>query len=568
MAEETQRKLAAILAADVVGYSRLMEADEAGTLATMKAHRAELWEPLTKRYSGRVVGTAGDSLLVEFASAVAAVECAVAVQRGMIERNADQPKNRHMQLRIGVNIGEVIVDGDDIYGDGVNLAARLESLCEPSGIALSGNVHEQVQGKLEAHFEDGGEQEVKNITRPIRVWRWSDTNLQELPAIPRGTEPLPLPDKPSIAVLPFENMSGDPEQEFFSDGVAEDIITELSRYNELFVIARNSTFTFKGRAIDVKQVARELGVRYVLEGSVRRAGNRVRVTAQLIDAGTGDHIWAERYDRDLEDIFAVQDEISSVIVNTLLGKLTRREYDRALRKRPEVLGAYDHVLRAWGLVQKSNPADSELAIREANSAIELDPGFAWAHATLGWAYLQAGAWDWVEEPMEFLKRGYEAALKAIELDDDEAWGHAVLGMTDLWFNHNHERSIATLERAISLNPNDATFRMMLSNVLCLGGRSDESLTEIERSMRLNPHSHPMTLHVIGRALLTLRRYEEALPHLERLVGAMPLNTNARAMLAACYAALNRIDDARAMVEEIAKISPTYTLREIPLRTPY
>ncbi len=286
MSVGTQRRLAAIVSTDVVGYSRLMGADEAGTLAAMRSHRAELWNPTIERFGGRVVGTAGDSLLVEFASAVAAVECAIAVQRGMVERNGDQPEEQRMQLRIGVNLGEVVVDGDDIFGDGVNLAARLEALSEPGGIALSGTVHEQVQGKTDVQFTDDGRHEVKNFAKPIQVWRWSPVG-PAAGAEADSDEPLPLPDKPSIAVLPFENMSGDPEQEYFADGIAEDVITALARFRSLFVIARNSSFTYKGRAVDITQIARELGVRYVVEGSVRKAGNRVRINVQLIDATSG-----------------------------------------------------------------------------------------------------------------------------------------------------------------------------------------------------------------------------------------------------------------------------------------
>ena len=297
MSEGTQRKLAAILAADVAGYSRLMEADEAGTVAAMKAHRAELWGPMTERHGGRLVGTAGDSLLVEFQSAVAAVESAIAVQRGMLERNRDLPDDRQMLLRIGINIGEVIIDGDDIHGDGVNVAARLEALCEPSGVAISGYVHEQVQGKTDVQFINDGSHEVKNIAKPVQVWRWSPVGTPTAAAEEVVShDALPLPDKPSIAVLAFDNMSGDPEQEYFADGIAEDVITALSRIGWFFVIARNSSFAYKGRAVDVKQAARELGVRYVLEGSVRKGGDRLRVTAQFIDATTGNHIWADRFD--------------------------------------------------------------------------------------------------------------------------------------------------------------------------------------------------------------------------------------------------------------------------------
>ena len=330
---EVQRRLAAIVSADVAGYSRLMGEDEAGTLATMKAHRRELWTPITEKYGGRVVGTAGDSILFEFASAVAAVESSVAVQRGMAERNADIPEPRQMLVRIGINIGEVIVDGDDIYGDGVNVAARLQELAEPGGVCISGKVYEEVEGKHDERFEDAGAHEVKNIARPISVWRWAPGAAESVSAAIGSSQVLPLPDKPSIAVLPFENMSGDPEQGYFADGMAEDIITALSHFRWIFVIARNSSFTYKGRAVDVRTVGRELGARYVLEGSVRKGGNRLRINAQLIETETGNHLWAERYDGVLEDVFDLQDRITEGVAGAIEPSLRQAEVERARRKR-------------------------------------------------------------------------------------------------------------------------------------------------------------------------------------------------------------------------------------------
>ena len=320
-----ERRLAAVLSADVVGYSRLMGEDEAGTLAVLKAHRAECVDPEIAAYQGRIVKLMGDGALVEFPSAVAAVECAVAVQRGMAERNAEVPEDRRIAFRIGINLGDVIIDGDDIYGDGVNVAARLQELADPGGVCVSANIHEQVEGKLDVAFDDRGEQTVKNIARPVRVYGVTDGEA----GTPIGQPALPLPDKPSIAVLPFVNMSGDAEQEYFSDGITEDIITELARFRSLFVIARNSSFSFKGQAIEAKEIARRLGVRYLVEGSVRRAGNRVRITAQLIDAAHDTHLWAERYDRELEDIFAVQDEVTQAIVTAIEPELASAERARA-----------------------------------------------------------------------------------------------------------------------------------------------------------------------------------------------------------------------------------------------
>ena len=391
MAEaKVQRRLAAIMAADVAGYSRLMGVDEEGTLAALKELRRELADPKIKEHRGRIVKTTGDGLLVEFASVVDAVRCAVEVQREMAERNAGVPEEQRIQFRIGINLGDIIKDGRDIYGDGVNVAARLEALAEPGGICVNRVVRDQVRDKLDFAFEDAGEQRVKNIARPLRVYHVRPGRVAG-ETMSAAQPPLALPDKPSVAVLPFTNMSGDPEQEFVSDGIAEDVITALSHYPSLFVIARNSTFTYKGRAVDVKQVGRELGVRYVLEGSVRKAGNRIRVTAQLIEAGTGNHVWADRYDRDLADIFAVQDEITHALTTALAPAIADAELRRAMRKPPESLDAWAAYQRGLWHLSKANPDDDTIAQNFFRQAIDLDPTFAAGYSALALAQLQAAA---------------------------------------------------------------------------------------------------------------------------------------------------------------------------------
>ena len=384
-----ERRLAAIMAADVVGYSRLMAEDEAGTLAALKAQRRELVEPRLAAYGGRIVKLMGDGVLMEFASVVDAVAFAVEVQREAAKRNADVPENRRIIYRVGINIGDIIVDGEDIYGDGVNIAARLEGMADPGGVCVARNVHSQVKAKLDLEFEDLGEKTVKNIPEPIRVYRLKLDGFAAVASQAQDNAISKPPDKPSIAVLPFDNMSGDPEQEYFVDGIAEDIITELSRESDLFVIARNSSFAYKGQSPDIRQVARELGVRYVLEGSVRKAGNRVRLNAQLIEAETNRHVWAERYDRALEDVFEVQDELTNTIHNTLLQKVRDSGIASALRQAPKDMDAYDqhHMLRAFGLLLRYNKEDNLAAQCEAQAALDMDPDYARAHMVLAWAYL-------------------------------------------------------------------------------------------------------------------------------------------------------------------------------------
>ncbi len=405
-----ERRLSAILAADVVGYTRLMEADEEGTLAQLKAARSDVVDPKIAECGGRIVKTTGDGMLVEFTSAVEAIRGAVQVQEEMAARDGD------IRFRIGVNIGDIMIDGDDIFGDGVNLAARLEAAAPEGGVLISAAVHDHIAGKVEVSFSDGGEQSFKNISKPIQVWRWQLGG--ESSQAPEKA-PLELPDKPSIAVLPFDNMSGDPEQEYFSDGITEDIITSLSKFRWFFVTARNSTFAYKGQALNIPKIARELGVQYVLEGSVRKAGSRVRITGQLIDALDGNHIWAERYDRELVDIFDLQDEITSAISGAVAPELAETVRKRSLRKAPESLDAWDLHNRAMWHLYRYNRADAKQALALFERAIAADPNFAAAHASLGYQHYIAVLLGFSESPADSIGTGFKAAKRAVELDDKE-----------------------------------------------------------------------------------------------------------------------------------------------------
>ena len=432
------RKLTAILAADVAGYSRLMGADEEGTLNRLKAHRRELIDPKIAEHRGRIVKTTGDGMLVEFASVVDAVKCAVEVQKAMRERETDLAADQRVQFRIGVNTGDVIIDGDDIHGDGVNVAARLEALAEPGAICVSGVAWDQVRGKVAVSADDLGEKRLKNIERPIRVYRIApETETSERPT-------LPLPDKPSIAVLPFQNMSGDPEQEYFSDGVTEDIITALSRLRGFFVIARNSSFTYKGKSSDVRQVGRELGVRYILEGSVRKSGDRLRITAQLIDAISGNHLWAERYDRDLADIFSVQDEVTEGVVASIEPELYMAENLRSRTKAPANLDAWDLVMRAMSHLGKSTESDGRAAIDFLEQAVGRDPCYARAYALLAWSKARIANNGWSGgDPNVIYPAALAIAKKSVAFDHDDPWAHLALGWIEVWQRRPRE-AIAAL----------------------------------------------------------------------------------------------------------------------------
>jgi len=439
--ERVERRLSAIFASDIVGYSRLMEADEEGTLARMNAHRREFLEPAVAQNRGRIVKRTGDGVLIEFSSAVDAARCAIDVQRGMGERNAGVSPERRIELRIGIHVGDIMIEDDDIFGDGVNIAARLESIAQPGGICISDDAYRQVRGKVNVNFQDSGEQELKNIARPVRVYQ---LRPEAAPAAAKPASGLALPDKPSIAVLAFQNMSGDVEQEFFADGIAEDIITALSKAHWLFVIARNSSFSYKGKSVDVREVGRDLGVRYVLEGSVRKAGNRVRITAQLIDATSGHHVWAERYDRALEDIFAVQDEITRSIIGAIAPGIVAAEIQRTRGKEAAQLGQWERVMRAHWHVWRFTREDCREAFHLTDEILRRDPNNALALADLSFNWHFGGVFGWTTEPIaKAMEKSGDAARRAVAAEDRDATAQAVLAVYEV-FSNRHDDAIKRL----------------------------------------------------------------------------------------------------------------------------
>jgi adenylate cyclase len=560
--QSATRKLAAILAADVVGYSRLVGVDEEGTIARLNALREELIDPNLAQHHGRVFKTTGDGMLVEFASVVDAVRSAVEVQRAIAERNADIPEDRRIEFRVGVNLGDIIVQGDDILGDGVNVAARLEEIAEPGGICVHRNVRNQVRDKLDLVFEDMGEVEVKNIARPVPVFRLAlddaDSEVNRSASFRRALE---LPDKPSIAVLPFENMSGDPEQEFFADGMAEEIITALSRYRWFFVIARNSSFTYKNRAVDVTQVASELGVRYVLEGSVRRAGNRVRVTAQLIDATTGNHIWAERFDRELDDIFALQDEITETIVASVEPELGTVERERARRRPPESLDAWGSYQRGlWHLFDDVKRDGLAAAKRLFQRACELDPGFAAAHAELAYAHVAEIIRGLADDPKANIDAAEDAAENAVAIDSRDPAARCALGRV-LVFRHAFERAIGEMEAAIALNANFDRAYYGLGLALLYGGRSEESIAQFETGIRLSPRSPVLWAYwmMLGLAYTNLQNYTEATASFDKAIQQPNAAYLPFAYAAAALGQLGRIDEANSMIGEAKRRNPEVSI---------
>jgi adenylate cyclase len=556
MAEDrVQRRLAAILAADVVGYSRLMEQDEAGTLAGLKSLRQRVLDPLVSEHHGRVVKVMGDGVLVEFASAVDAVTCANELQKRMKAASGDMPANRRaMVLRVGINLGDVVVDGDDLYGDGVNIAARLEEMAEPGTVYVSQTVRDHVRNKVELTFEDLGERTVKNIVEPVRVYRAVGGGTAAT-AVPRD---LPLPAKPSIAVLPFDNMSGDPEQQYFSDGITDDIIADLSKLSGLFVIARNSSFTYRGKAVRVQEVSRELGVRYVLEGSVRKAGNRVRIVAQLIDGATAGHLWSERYDRDLTDIFAVQDEVTREIVSALAVKLTQGEQRRMAHRGTDNLEAYDYYLRGRQLqLERSREANAE-ARSLLERAIDLDPGFARAYAVLASVHSLDYANRWRDPTEESGKRAHELAQQAVALDDDDPYAHVVLGLTCSALRQ-HDRAVAEARRALALDPNFAWAYSLLGQAMYYAGRPQDAIEPLQTAIRLDPNDQDPFLHHLALAYFGVGRYEEAAANLKRRIIRKPDTDMSRVLLAACYGHLGRAEEAQALWREVMRINPDYSL---------
>jgi adenylate cyclase len=551
-----ERRLAAILSADVVGYSRLMGEDEIGTLEALKAHRAEFVDPEIERHSGRIVKLMGDGALVEFASVVDAVECAIAVQRGMAERNTGVAEERRIEFRIGVNLGDVIIEGDDIYGDGVNVAARIEALADPGSICISRAARDQVRDKLDITLGDMGEIEVKNIARPVRVFRIPISGASEDAGSVAADAATALPDKPSIVVLPFDNMSGDPEQEFFADGLTEDILTALSRFRGLFVISRNSAFVYKDKATNLQEVARDLGVQYVVEGSVRKAGNRVRVTVQLIDAESDRHIWAERYDRDLEDIFAVQDEVTAAIVATLPGRIDAATQERAERKRPENMAAYEYVMAGKILHHRSRKEDNEEAQRMLARAIELDPKYAHAHSWTACVLGQTWVHGWCEDRDATWERIGEELQIALALDDNDSDVHRVLAAVNL-AHGEFDKATYHQGRALSLNPNDDLIVVQQGEILTWLGQPEEGIEWIEKAMRLNPYHPERFWGHLGRAHYMTRQYAEAIEAFKHI--AAP-DQSQHSFLAASCAQLDDGAAAKAHTDAVLKQEPSFTIK--------
>jgi adenylate cyclase len=553
--KQVERRLAAILAADVAGYTRHMEADEVGTLAVLHAHRGELIEPVIAEHRGRIVKTTGDGLLVEFGSVVDAVACAIAFQRGMATRNAAAPPGQRMAFRIGINLGDVMVEGADLFGDGVNVAARLEGLAEPGSIYVSGAVCDQVRGKVDAGFAEIGEQTLRNMSRPVRVCR------VEIEGGEHGTvqPPLPLPDKPSIAVLPFANLSGDPEQDYFADGVVEEIITGLSRIKWLFVIARNSSFRYRGRAVDVKQVGRELGVRYVLEGSVRRASGRLRITGQLIDASSGVQIWAERYDRALDDIFVLQDELTAAVVGSIEPTLRQAEIARARRKRPESLDAYDCYLRALPLAFSGMPRGAEEAMELLEKAIELDPGYSAAHAMIAWCHEQRYLRGGLHE--EARKAALHHARKAIAAGCDDAEALAICGFVIGVMERDYETATALFDSSFAISSSSAVALGFSSIIRAWEGDEAVAVDHAQRAIRLSPFDPLLYVPFVGLAYaqFSAGRFEEAAAAASRAAQSNPSFTPAYVLKAAALANLGRSAPARAAVERLLEIQPGLTV---------
>jgi adenylate cyclase len=552
-----ERRLAAILAADMVGYSRLMEVDESGTLARLKTHRLELIDPAIAKNRGRIIKTTGDGLLVEFQSVADAVLCAAEVQRRMARRNADVSPARWIQFRIGINLGDVIVEENDIFGDGVNVAARLEALAEPGGICISGAVRDQVGDRLaEIAFEDLGEQSVKNITRPIHVFRVRlDSVTMVALESSKEASATSVTRKPSIAVLPLVNMSGDPEQEFFADGLTEDIITELSRFRDLLVISRNSTFVHKGKAVKVQEVARELGVEYVLEGSVRKVGDRVRVTVQLIDAQTDRHIWAERYDRKLEDIFAIQDEVTGAIVATLPGRVEAATQERVKRKPTDNMAAYECVLAAKVLHHRSQRDANAEAQLLLDRAIALDANYAHAHAWKACVLGQTWVYGWCADRDATFQRVADELQIALALDDNDSDVHRILAAVNLTRN-DHDKAAYHQERAIALNPNYDLIVVQQGEFLTWLGRPEEGIDWIRKAMRLNPYHPERFWNHLGRALYCAERFAEAAEAFARITR---LDHTHHAFLAAIFAQMGNTVAAAAHAAEVVKLEPTFTV---------
>ena len=570
MAEaRVERRLAAILAADVVGYSRQMGADEAGTLAALKRHRETIFNPAVAAHNGRIVKLIGDGAIVEFGSVVDAVNCALSVQRSGAPLPGAAARQPTIVLRIGINLGDVIIENDDIYGEGVNIAARLEPLAEPGGICVSSIVHESIGNRIDVRFQDGGDISVKNIDRPVRVWKWHPAATTLSAAHSNTAKPEPNSATASIAILPFANMSGDPEQEYFSDGITEDIITDLSKIAGLTVIARNSSFTYKGRSVDVRTIGRELGVLSVLEGSIRRAGQRVRITAQLVDAATGGHLWAERYDRDLTDIFEVQDDVTHRIVDALKVTLSPAEKARLADVKASNIAAYDCVLRGreFMLGKDKTRETFEQAIKFFKKAVELDPNYSQAYACLGFGHMFNYQNRWSDDPDSSLPIAKQYARQAIEQDPNEPLARCVSALAAS-YERDLDLAKSEIEIAISLNPNLALAHNIRGTILNFSGQPLEAIPEIELAMRLDPALSPQFLHFLGLANLLAGKYETAAALLKQRIIQVPGTDFTRAILASALGHLGDVEEARRVWRELKEINPKYSFREHYSRQPF
>jgi len=591
--ERVQRKLAAILAADVVGYSRLMGSDEAGTLAKFNDHLNGLIRPAIASRRGRIVKTVGDGLLVEFASVVDAVECAVDIQRGMLERNADEPDDRRIRFRIGVNLGDVIVEHDDIHGDGVNVAARLEALADPGGVCISRAARDQIRDRLPFGLEDWGEVEVKNIARPVRVFRVLPDVEDAGKSVGKSTKTAgkyrlaiaaavmalvagggtvywiqpwkseafrvgsSLSAKSSIAVLPFSNLSKDPNQEYFSDGITNDLITDLSKFHDLFVIASNSVFRYKGGRARSQEVGRDLGVRYVLEGSVQKLNERVRINAQLIRASTGQHLWAERYDEDFKNLFDLQDRITKQIVGTLAVKLNKFERDRASAKPTRDLEAYDYYLRGRELYARLRRTENYQARQMFRKAVALDPGFASALASIGWTYFAPVLYGWTGSPQSALNNAHHWGRKALEIDENNVEGYSVLASVYV-LRRQYDLAIAQAQQAVALNPNNAVSRARFGEVLVWSGRTDDAIVSLETAQRFDPLTTAANLTHLGMAYYLKGRFKDARKVLERCVNRDPDFVFGQTVLAATYARLGLPEEAARAASSVRRLDPFFS----------
>ena len=559
----SKRKLAAILSADVKGYSLLLADDESFTIKTLKEYR-EIMSNCIGQHNGRVVDSPGDNMLAEFSSVVNAVQCAVEIQKQLKKENDRLVEDKRLKFRIGVNIGDVVQDGDRIYGNGVNVAARIEGIADPGGVCISRNAYEHVKDKLELGFDFIGEHEVKNIKQPVGVYKVLTDSDQPVALVDK---PLELPDKPSIAVLPFVNMSGDPDQEYFSDGLTEQIINGLCKVSKLFVIGRNTSFAYKGKSISNRKIAQELGVRYILEGSIQKAGDRVRITAQLIDATTDYHLWSEHYDRDLSDIFALQDEITMKLISAMQVNLTAGEQARLWEGGTRNIQAFDKLVRGSDCLYRMNEKDNKQAQHFFKAAINLDKEFAWAYAMLGFTHLLDLLYRWSNSPIKSLEQAETCAENALTLNDSFDFAHILWGWIYL-FRRQHDEAIKEGERAIELNPNGAEAHVHLGFILCLSDETELAIKLLERAFRLNPIPLSHYYSFLAMAYRNNGNYEKAIELSKKGLIGNPDQLPAYLTLAASYIYLNRTEEAHKAVKEVLRIYPNFSLKYQARTMPY